>query len=339
VAWPQLEPTENQWDFTRLDKFEQLASEKGVRILLVLGLSPPWASSRPSEPSAYYPGYAAPPARLEAWRKYVHIVANRFNGRIHEYEIWNEPNFPAFYTGTVDQLVQLTRIAAEEIKSVDPAATLVSPAVSGPDGLRWLERFLQAGGGRYVDVVGYHFYVFPKPPEQMLPLILQVRKLIDRYAPGKPLWNTESGWGRGRGEVPKQITDVAPAYVARAYILNWLGGAQRFYWYAWDNQNWVTLRMTDDQSRPEPAAKAFDQVRMWLTGKHLGWCSVDATGMWRCGLRMDSRSGWLAWHPLGSAMLRLRPDTVVHSLDGTVERSISSVSIGPEPKLVLSESQ
>ncbi len=61
----------------------------------------------------------------------------------------------------MEQMIALVREAHQIIKSVDPSAILVSPSETSDYGLPWLSEFLSEGGGQYVDVIGYHFYVFP----------------------------------------------------------------------------------------------------------------------------------------------------------------------------------
>ena len=51
-------------------------------------------------------------------------------------------------------------------------------AVSG--GTKWLAKFLAHGGAQSVDVIGFHFYVDPRPPEAMLPLIRFLNEPIVR---------------------------------------------------------------------------------------------------------------------------------------------------------------
>ena len=243
VAWPSLEPRKGQWHFEMLDRYVALAERGGVGLLLPLGLSPAWASSRPSEKSTYSPGNAAEPTDIRDWRTYVRTVATRYKGRIHEYEIWNEPNLKGFWTGDVGQMIDLTREAYEVIHRIDPDARVVSPSATGPNGAGWLREFLRRGGGQYVDVIGYHFYVMPQPPEMMVPLINNVREVMRENGAGaKPLWNTETGWGYPR---PFPSRELAASYLVRAHLLAWSSGVQRFYWYAWDNHTWVSLQTTE----------------------------------------------------------------------------------------------
>ena len=100
VTWPDLEPGKGQRHFDDLDKSLALAEAHHANVLMTLGLTPRWASARPQEASGYSPGYAAEPKDIEDWRSLVRTVATRYKGRIHAYEIWNEPNVKRFWTGT-----------------------------------------------------------------------------------------------------------------------------------------------------------------------------------------------------------------------------------------------
>jgi hypothetical protein len=159
-----------------------------------------WAFPRRGPPpvrekSTYAPGFAAEPRDLEDWRTYVRTVARRYKGRIHAYEIWNEPNLKLFWTGTVDQMIALTAEASRIIRSIDPQALIVSPSATQDRGIPWLTEFLSKGGGTLVDVIGYHLYVAPQPPEATIALVSQVKQaMLAAGIANKPIWNTEAGW-------------------------------------------------------------------------------------------------------------------------------------------------
>ena len=165
VTWPDIEPTKGQWRFTALDYSVAMAEQHHQDLILTLGLTPRWASARPAEPSGYQPGFAAEPTNIEDWREFVTMIATRYNGRIHNYEIWNEPNLRQFWTGTTDQMLALTREASMIIHRIDPGATIISPSATSGYGVKWLADFLTKGGGQFVDVIGYHFYVGWDPLE------------------------------------------------------------------------------------------------------------------------------------------------------------------------------
>jgi Glycosyl hydrolases family 39 len=295
VYWPDLEPKKGAWRFDTLDFYVGLANKHNVEPLLPLCFSPDWASARPEENTPYlHPGNAAEPKNIEDWDEYVRTVATRYKGSIHEYEIWNEPNLKGFFSGTPEQMLQLTREAYRILKDVDPSNTVVSPSATGYGGVPWLDRFLQLGGGKYVDVIGYHFYV-EKPPEATLELIAKVKTVMSRHGlEGKPLWDTELGWARPK---PFPSEQEAAAYVARAYILHWAAGVKRLYWYAWDQQVFALQMVGTDSKSLKPAAFAYAEIENWLVGARIISCESDSQGTWICQIARDGGyRAWILWN-------------------------------------------
>jgi hypothetical protein len=360
VAWPWLEPKQDEWHFETLDKYLALAEQNKVEVLLPLAFSPAWASARPNEPSAYEPGFAAEPRNLQIWRNYVRTVATRYKGRIHYYELWNEPNLQKFYSGTVEQMVALAREAYLILKEVDPSITVVSPSATGDRDSAWLEEYLRKGGGAYADVIGYHFYVTPKPPEAMVTSIRKVQQIMAKHGVGdKPLWNTETGWmiANSKGLVEPKVVgfpenmkvltaDEAAGYVARSFIIAWGAGLQRFYWYAWDNHV-MGLTEVDGKTLKLPA-KAYAEVQKWLVGAQMTACKSDKENTWVCELKRDAYGSdsvlrgylaWIVWNPDKSFSFNL-PQTwgvqQARDLSGT-KRSlpqVNQVEVSPSPLLL-----
>lgn len=336
VAWPNLEPARGRWQFQTLDKYVELASEHNIGLLLPLGLSPSWASARPQEKSTYQPGAAAEPRDIGDWRIYVATVARRYKGRIHAYEIWNEPNLKQFYSGSVDQMITLTREASQIIRSVDPKAVIVSPSATQDRGVAWLAEFLLKGGGEFVDVIGYHFYVAPQPPEATLALVSSVRQTMNQTGAGdKPIWNTEAGWF-----LPKPFpADLAAAYVVREFVINWAAGVQRLYWYAWDNHGWVSLETTERDNRTlTPAGNAYAVASRWLSGARMLSCNTDSQQRWVCELDRDGHHEWLLWSNSGRRPFKI-PDswnvTTREDVSGASEAfTADSLDLSPAPVLV-----
>lgn len=354
VTWPRLEPQQGKRDFTALDKYLDAAQAHHVDVVLPLGLSPQWVSSRPDEKSAFASGNAANPARLDAWRDYVRTVATRYKGRIFAYEIWNEPNLKQFYSGSVGEMLELAGAAYPIIKQIDPAALVCSPSATNRDGVEWLDQYLRQGGGNYADVIGFHFYANPDPPEKVLPLIQQVRGLLlRRHLSGKPLWNTETGWaiGNRQSEVhaaPAAVgfnsvvlsEDQAAAYLVRTYILNWAENVQRLYWYSWDNKT-MGLTDADGKTLKEPAS-AYALVEQWLIGATMQSCGSSDQGIWTCQiLRPNHGKAWIVWTQEGETDLRLPADwhgRTIHDLGGGERELVSGATVRVTGAPVLIES-
>lgn len=321
VTWPHLEPRRGQWDFGTLDRLVAEAAAHEVKPLLVLAHSPAWASARPNERSAYKPGYAAEPARIEDWRDYVRTVGMRYKGRITEYQVWNEPSDKSHFTGSVAQLVELTCEAQRILKGIDPANKLVSAgSAGGGRHIQYLDDFLAGGGARCVDVVAHHFYVPRFGPEAMVPLIREVKQVMTkRGVGGLPLWNTETGWWIAntdgtpdhdmvsKGGWRKLDADVeAGSVIERAFLISRAEGVERFYWYAWTNRYGWSL--TDAIGNPKPATKYWSKVFDLMINQQILDCGQVAAGDFFCNLSSSGGKGArVTWHDADSLSRREGP--------------------------------
>jgi hypothetical protein len=302
VGWPSLEPDRGKWNFQTLDKYVALAEQAGVDLVLPLGLTPAWASARPTEHSSYRPGNAAEPRNIDDWRNYVRTVALRYKGRIKYYELWNEVNIPQFYSGSKEKLLELARVAYQVLKGIDPDIVFLSPSVVANPA--WLDEYLAKGGAQYLDVLSYHFYVPKSSPEAMLPLIQKVQDIMRKHGLEKiPLWNTEAGWWiANRLKTPqvgaeldwRKLDDkLAAAYVVRSLLISWPAGISRFYWYSWDGLDMGLIQIGSLELKP--AAHAFDTAVRWLAGGTLKQCNRDEK-IWTCSLvKADGKAAWAVW--------------------------------------------
>jgi hypothetical protein len=219
---------------------------------------------------------------------------------------------------------------------------------------------LRKGGGAYADVIGYHFYVTPKPPEAMVTSIRKVQQIMAKHNVGdKPLWNTETGWMIANSKnlvEPKLVgfpenmkvltADEAAGYVARSFILAWGAGLQRFYWYAWDNHV-MGLTEVDGKTLKLPA-KAYAEVQKWLVGAQMTACQSDKENTWVCELKRDAYGSdsvlrgylaWILWNPDKSFSFNL-PKTwgvqQARDLSGTKRRlsEVNQIEVRPSPLLL-----
>jgi hypothetical protein len=289
VSWNELEPERGVYDFSLLDQYVAKAQAENVQLILTLAISPPWADN-----GAH--GGTAPPVNIDDWQSFVDVVAHRYAGKIHYYEIWNEPDHSAWYSGTMTELLNMEQLAYTAIKAADSTNQVLSPPVDGdPVGQSWLEEFLAEGGGQYVDIFAFHFYV-GSYPEAMVMKVQQVQAILEKYGENnKAVWNTEAGWPF------YEMTDaVASDYVARAYIVNWALGLQRFALYAWD-----TPRLgIAPAGVPTPMTAAYAQIANWLTGSTMTVCEEFGDGVWLAEITLPSgKMAKLAWYPNGSTEL------------------------------------
>ncbi len=331
--WPKVEPQPGNWDFKQLDEDIALAEQKGVETLLVLAMTPTWASSRPREKGCCMPlGSSAESKNIGLWERYVRTVAERYKGRVLYYELWNEPNIWKNFTGSVGALVELSATAYRVLKEVDPNIVVVSPSMapgSGPirGGVGYLKRYLNKGGRDYADVIGYHFYAGPKKPEAVLRQIIAVRELMDGNGlKDQELWNTEAGWNIknqqpwSHGYETSYVLESkqAASYVVRSYLLNWAAGVKRFYWYAWGH---MTMGLSEvDAKSPKQAAIAYSVLQDWLRGAMLSSCDETNSDVWECRLEWPTgEKAWVIWAASDSVDYHISPDWNIKSAETMLE--------------------
>jgi len=242
TAWLHLEPAQDLWRFEHLDAHVRKARAHGVtHITLVLWGTPVWAARDHDSADAPWlgPGSAAPPRHLDDWLDYVTTVASRYRGQIDAYQIGNEPNHRMFWRGTDTELVTMVSTAAEAIKGIDPAATVIAPPIllTGNHQLRMASRTWKAlaNATDAIDAWSMHWYPAPGTP------MTQFTAAIAR-AP-KPRWVTEVGLPFGGRTPRQQAADIGQLRTIAARV-----GVDYLAWYAWTDlgpPGLIDLRRTE----------------------------------------------------------------------------------------------
>ena len=124
TTWADLNPAKGVYVWDRLDAI--VAGHPKARLMLVLAVTPAWAATDPEAPSAPWipAGSSSPPRDMDDWRAFVRAVVTRYRGRIHAYQVWNEPQLREFWTpyGSVSLLASMTARAAAIIRGIDRCA-------------------------------------------------------------------------------------------------------------------------------------------------------------------------------------------------------------------------
>jgi hypothetical protein len=305
VSWRDIEKADGEFDFQLLDEIVTMAKAKGSEILLVLGQTPTFHSSRPTETSFYGPGAAAPPD-LTAWARYVGAVAQQYKGQGIRYQVWNEANIKGYFSGTPAQMGQLTRVADNVLREVDPTALLVGPAFAtrlvGDSGRGWIDKFfaVRPSPAPAIDVVSLQLYPLSNgTPESAMTLLSETRKILRKYGVYKPIWNTEINYGvSGASNVTPLSNARQAAYVARTYVLNAGAGIKRVYWYGWDVQGIANTRMTyEDKHTVTPAGRAYSRVRSWMVDTRMDGCTRNSAGTYACTITYAYGKKRIYWNP------------------------------------------
>lgn len=354
--WHNLQPKPDRWNFSALDHYVALAEQHGAEVMLPLCSPPQWASARPNEKSPWglaAPGGAAEPTLLSDWSRYVQTVAERYKGRIRRYEFWNEPNaigHTPFFTGTIDDAVQLTGEAHRVLKSVDPENVLVGPAGVGQGKeLNWVDEYLAKGAKDHLDALSYHFYAAHAAPEAMVDYVSRFRSLARKHGlDNLPLLNTESGWVIANEKSPSThlgaderwpvlSQELAAAYISRALILGWALGLSGYHVFCWDH---FSMGLVEPATKEiKPSGLAYGKTVEWLVGATMTGCESNQ-GVWICSFQAPSGNVFrIVWRESGNPKPWAPPSAwgshEYESLDGKVALiTTAPLLLGQKPVLI-----
>jgi hypothetical protein len=268
LTWRLLEPTDGGFTATAMRQAIDGARAAGMDIVYEAGQPPAWATGGVIGGSLGIAYNNLPPTNLSDWVAYLTWVDDNF--ACDAYGVWNEPSYGAMWGGTVEQLRALHVAMYDLLKPRGRTILTASVADGGVpigSGANYLLEYLTPEIVAKTDVVSYHNYVYPLPPEQIIVSLRHVKAVLRRAGAGHlPLWNTEYGWF-GDGD----FADAkAAAYVARAMPANIIGGADRSHFYGVDFDNaQITLVETGTPSVLTPAGIAHRTVANLLTGAQL----------------------------------------------------------------------
>jgi polysaccharide biosynthesis protein PslG len=166
-GWRDMELAAGDWDFRNSDRIVANAEEWNLKIVARLGLVPEWAAAEGTSATSDSIIHDTPPADLEAWANYCGTVAERYQGRITAYQIWNEPNLAREWgerEPKAEEYLELLAACSNAIRAVDSEAILISAGlaptgsslpVAIPDDV-YLDALYRLNFQQYIDVVGAH---------------------------------------------------------------------------------------------------------------------------------------------------------------------------------------
>ncbi len=287
-SWAELESTPGNIDFTLLDTYVTATQQHGLvdpatnTAAIAFTLSrgtPSWAVADQSNCNAT--SCTVPPDNMQDWKDFVTALTQHYNGidapQILYYELWNEANNSAYWTGTNAQMLALAK-AAYPLIHKDRYSQLLTPSVVGTTQTAWMTAYLQGGGAPFSDGGAFHGYIapstttpFPMPEQNACPtcygpvhtMATQLRAVFDNFGlSGKPMVQTEGSWGSANLDPSTQS-----AWLAR-YVLLQAGlhaslNLQMAGWFAWGSPNG---NLADSALQPTPAGVAYTQLYNWLVG-------------------------------------------------------------------------
>ncbi len=287
ITWSNLEPSRGTYNWASLDNYINVLNSHNVTdIIYTFGYTPSWAGA----------SICTPPSDSD-YIAFVTAIVTRYKNSIKHWETWNEPYAGNFWCGNMTQLVSLQNDLYNTVKSIDPTATVHTPALffSMTPGV-CTDSFLAANGTSNFDVLDAHLYPYTPvtAPESLGGSGGLADGLCAMNAYGisnKPLWNTEFSWGMNSW-LPNINDQIA--FLARSHLYLRSNGVARSYWYAYNNGGWGTIY---NGTGLNTAGVAYQQVYTWMVGATMTTPCALASNVWSCDFTLANgnlgRAVWL----------------------------------------------
>jgi len=230
IVWKDFETSKGDINWGDIDALVNSCHDAGLNVFLSVVGAPAWARGADADLTV-----DGPPANSQDLADFMGVMAERYEGKVQAYEVWNEQNLHYEWGNEAldaNRYVQLLAAAYQAIKAQDPDAIVVSGALTpcgdnppiAVDDLTYLERMYQAGLKNHCDAVGVHPSGYNVPPDAdwrtwsdptavfrgpsdnhhhswvFRGTMEGSRDIMVRYGDsGKKLWPTEFGWASVEG--------------------------------------------------------------------------------------------------------------------------------------------
>ncbi|HBY95780.1 MAG TPA: hypothetical protein DEP84_17800, partial [Chloroflexi bacterium] len=279
LNWWDVEPSPGQRNFDLTATAVETMASAGLEVTLLLTAPPTWARRTGS---SWVPAGLDRPWNDPAnpWGAFVNATVSRFKGRVHYYEIYNEPDTDQFWDGSPEEYALLLATAYRAARAADPGTQIIMAGMAHWSHPQFAEQVLHAlrqlpdaaANNYFFDVAAWHWY---SRADQLYGRVLWARDLLIRYGMGtKPIWINETNipvWGAGAG--PQQptwgfgSTAEQAAFMVQAFTNAFAAGAERvFVFRLRDNGMDETFGLMRDDGTPRPAYQAYTTAARWLAG-------------------------------------------------------------------------
>ena len=163
-AWSDIEGKgKGQYDWGLADRVVSQVEEFGLKLIVRVDHEPEWAGP--------------PPANIDDFTDFLSALATRYRGRIHAYQVWNEPNLAREWGNkppNAKEYTQMLKKAYQVTKQADPSALVVSAGLAPTTELsqravpdtQFIQAMYNAGAKSYFDMLGAHGAGYRAPPEK-----------------------------------------------------------------------------------------------------------------------------------------------------------------------------
>ena len=206
IAWESIERIPGQYEWSFWDRLVATAVQNHVTLIPYVCYTPKWAASRKKH------FWKQPPADPEQFSAFMRVIAARYRGRVHSWELWNEPDNSDFWLGDVAGYARLVRAGVQGVRLADPTDEIVLGGLADGDSVFGRTLLRQYRIGREVSAVNFHGYneTWNRRPLEDYPREVLALSIAAGSSPPRPdVWMAEFGYSDlqppaygGGGEAP-----------------------------------------------------------------------------------------------------------------------------------------
>lgn len=322
LTWRELEPRPGAVTSanTTYDSAAMIQMRYGLKVLQVFHTTPDWAWNAGLDgehPSGRF-------ARdLRHVYRFCKAMAERFKGRVHAWEPWNEANVSTFGGHTVDEMCSYQKAAYIGFRTGDPTVMVCWNVYTTLPTPQHTQGLLDNEAWSYFDTYNIHTYEWAHDYASLWAPARQA-------ACGKPIWVTEADRGiKYVGPEPwcelSRDDEIRKAqYIAQSYASSLYAGSIRHFHFVlghyYERNNGVQFGLLRKDMTPRPAYVALAAVGRLLAGARcLGrWvvagqedAHVIVFRAWPDGVERDVLVAWVDkkvnWPQRGKTKVKFLP--------------------------------
>ena len=275
MQWSSIEPNNvspSQYNWAGMDDRLKRLSDRGLSPIVLVGGCPAWACT-----------ITGGPIRVEHVTDFVEFmsaVADRYGKapyNTHYWEFWNEPDA---FSGEAnryqwgmhpDRYAAMLQAIRPGMKIADPYAKLIMGGVAydnfqdagGPFNHNFVDGVLDAGGGQYMDMFNFHYYVQNVHWCSFTDKLNELRAKLRAHNLDLPIITTETGLTSNTQY--SSSPELQSLYVAQAYAQALGEGMGSVSWYAAKDfqtsvPGWQIFKdsgLLDINNTPKPSFTAY----------------------------------------------------------------------------------
>jgi len=216
---------------------------------------------------------------INYWGRFVYKVVDRYGDRVKHWEMWNEPEWTYFWTGTSTDYARLLKVGYQATKAACGDCQVLFGGLhywANTDYFTWVLNTLRddpdaAANDYFFDVMSVHLY---SRSSNTYDVVNDIRDEMILRTSDHPIWLTETGvpmWDDAAVDPHPDKYDYAAtqeeaaSYLIQSYANAWASGIERYFFFRTHDADMIEYFGVARNDRSlRPAYPAYQVVTRYL---------------------------------------------------------------------------